>query len=86
MSQKHLSQLIDVASLRRLIEEQPHDSAWLAHLSLSRTPAAGAWLTYFSADDRRGIGTTGVCEIKAAGPYKFIGFGGIDVTKSCEYI
>ncbi len=26
----------------------------------------------------------GVCEIKAAGPYKFTGFGTIDVTKPCD--
>ncbi len=29
---------------------------------------------------------TGVCEIKAAGPYKFIRVGGIDVTKPYEFI
>ncbi len=31
-------------------------------------------------------GATGVCEIKAAGPYKFIVFGGIDVTKPYKYV
>ncbi len=29
---------------------------------------------------------TGVCEIKAAGPYKLIGFGVIDVTRPFEFI
>ncbi len=29
---------------------------------------------------------TGVCEIKAAGPYGFIGFGAMDVTKSFKFI
>ncbi len=34
-------------------------------------------------NDRNRPGTKGTvaCEIKAAGPYKFIGFGGVDVTK-----
>ncbi len=29
---------------------------------------------------------TGVCEIKAARPYGFIGIGAIDVTKPCKFI
>ncbi len=31
-------------------------------------------------------GDTGVCEIKAAGPYQVIGFGAINVTKPYEFI
>ncbi len=30
--------------------------------------------------------STGVCEIKAAGPYKFLGFGGIHVTKPYKFM
>ena len=29
---------------------------------------------------------TGVCEIEAAGPYKFTGFGAIDVSKPYKFI
>jgi hypothetical protein len=38
-----------------LLEEQQHDAAFLAHMSLCRVPGAGAWLTAPPAEDGREV-------------------------------
>ncbi len=48
----------------------------------SLSPAPSFSQPMYGSDDGS---ATGVCEKKAAGPFKFIGFGGIDVTKLCKF-
>ena len=52
---KDLSGLLDAAAHQRLLEEQQHDAAFLAHMSLCRVPGAGAWLTAPPAEDGREV-------------------------------
>jgi hypothetical protein len=56
-SQKHLSALLDAASVDRLLRENQQDVAFLAHASLCRLPGAGTWLSAPPADDGRELDT-----------------------------
>ncbi len=51
-----------------------------------RTPGVGLYFDgHLGSQESTGPVETSVCEIKAAGPYKFIGLGAIDVAKPYEF-